>query len=273
MSGSVEWVNQAVGHAVGEELTRREAEMVTAKIKSYVGVAWVLLYEAHARKAHKALGYATWADYVAAEFEMSRSRSYQLISQAKIVLEISEAVSTDVDISEAVARDLADHVDEAKAAAVAAADALGAAADAASRAQAAKEAVEQTRFDAVQRARERREREAAEGRNADGEITAPRDEPREDREVSDGEGIPDAEGVGDAVPAPTPSDPDAKNRAVIDAALASLANARRDLDAARVSSAATTEQRVRINAAVDLTRHWCDDIEAALSEKPNLKAV
>lgn len=118
------WLDQAVGHHVEGDLTAAEAGALTAKIKSYVGVTWVLIAEAHARRAHKALGYATWADYVEAEFDISRSRSYQLISQARVVLEISEAVSTTVDISEREARDLEPMLAEAKQAAVEAAEAL-----------------------------------------------------------------------------------------------------------------------------------------------------
>lgn len=117
---------------------------------------------------------------------------------------------------------------------------------------------------AVAAARERREREAAEaaalaaeGMNPDGEITAPRQD----------------EGAGSTTPDPAPSDPDAKNRAVIDSALVALNNVRRDLAAERVRTAATPEQRDRIDIALDLTRRWCDDVEIALSEKPNLKAV
>lgn len=135
------WVEKVVGHAVGDELTKLEAEQVTAKIKAYAKVAWLLLFEAHKRQAHKAMGYATWADYVEAEFDMSRSRSYQLISQARVVYEISEVVSTTVDINERQARDLAPHLDEAKAAAKAAVDALDDAATEAERAAAAEQAV------------------------------------------------------------------------------------------------------------------------------------
>lgn len=118
------WLDQAVGHHVEGDLDKMDALAVTAKIKAYAGVAWTLLVEAHERKAHKALGYASWAEYVEAEFDMSRSRSYQLISQARVVLEISEAVSTMVDISEREARDLAPMIEEAKAAVTAVADAL-----------------------------------------------------------------------------------------------------------------------------------------------------
>lgn len=147
------WLDQAVGHHVEGNLTADEAALLTAKIKSYVGVTWVLIAEAHARRAHKALGYPTWADYVEAEFDISRSRSYQLISQARVVLEISEAVSTDVDISEAMARDLHPVLDEAKAAAVDAAEALPEGATDEDKSAAVTEALDRLRASAVEATR------------------------------------------------------------------------------------------------------------------------
>lgn len=293
---AVEWVNQAVGHQVGEELNRLEAEMVTAKIKSYVGVAWVLLYEAHARKAHRAMGYSSWAEYVEAEFDMGKSHSYRLISQAKIVLEISEAVSPmgdTIDISERTARDLTDHdaVDAAKAAVVDAVSTLVDTATDAQRAEAAKAAVEKVRYDAVERARERRAAEAAAaeaerlaaemaGQNEDGEVFTPGSEPREDEGGSDDAGASAGEG-GEGEPrvptsppsAPVPSDAAAKWRSVIDSALVSAGSVRRDLDPERITEFASAEQRNRIASNVLAFREWCDAIDEALQARPNLKAV
>lgn len=102
------WLRDQLGHPVGVVLTKVEAMEVTAKIQAYAGVAWILLYEAHRRQAHKALGYATWAEYVETEFDMSRGYSYRLISQARVVIEISEAagVSPMGDITERQARDI-----------------------------------------------------------------------------------------------------------------------------------------------------------------------
>lgn len=139
------WLDGAVGHHVEGDLNYGDAEVLTAKIKAYAGATWVLLYAAHERKAHKALGYDTWEDYVRTEFDMSRSRSYQLISQARVVLEISAAVSTDVDISEAEARDLAPVLDEAKDAVAKAVQSLPDDATEEQRHTAARGAVEQVR--------------------------------------------------------------------------------------------------------------------------------
>jgi hypothetical protein len=54
------------------------------------------------------LGYSTWEAYVRTEFDMSRSRSYQILDHAKVTKELVSAsgVSTSVDISEAAAREL-----------------------------------------------------------------------------------------------------------------------------------------------------------------------
>lgn len=150
------WLRDALGHEPGDTLSKADAHEVTAKIKAYAGVAWLLLLEAHKRQAHKAMGYPTWADYVSAEFDMSKSRSYQLISQAKVILELTEAVSTDVDvstmvdISEREARDLAPVVHEAKAAVVEAVEALPADAPAEDKADAVRDALDRLRATAVE---------------------------------------------------------------------------------------------------------------------------
>ena len=93
-------------------LTADEASVLTAKIKGYVTQAWSMLAEAHDRLAHIALGYSTWEEYVHAEFDLSRSRSYQILDQATVIRAI-ESVSTSVDtetvaevVTEAVARDI-----------------------------------------------------------------------------------------------------------------------------------------------------------------------
>lgn len=88
MSASL-WLDQAVGHHVEGDLDATEAAALTAKIKAYVGVTWLLLNEAHERRADKALGYASWAEYVEAEFDMSRSYAYRLIAHAKAVYELA----------------------------------------------------------------------------------------------------------------------------------------------------------------------------------------
>jgi hypothetical protein len=81
------------------------ARELTDRIKASADQLWVLLLEAHERRAWVALGYASWAAYVRAEFHISRSRSYQLLDQGRVIRAL-QSVSTSVDISEAQARDL-----------------------------------------------------------------------------------------------------------------------------------------------------------------------
>lgn len=94
--------------AFHEPLNADEARTLTDTIKSAAEVLWVLIARAHAGKAWTALGYSTWEDYVKAEFDISRSRSYQLLDQGRVIREIEAAVpeGTEVHLSEAAARDL-----------------------------------------------------------------------------------------------------------------------------------------------------------------------
>ena len=83
-----------------------EARALTDDIKNHATAVWTLLTRAHQGRAWKSLGYETWAEYVGTEFDLSRGRSYQIIDQARVIFAIEEAVSTKVDISERVAREI-----------------------------------------------------------------------------------------------------------------------------------------------------------------------
>lgn len=89
-------------------LSTDEARELTEHIRSAADMLYVLINRAHAGRAWEALGYGTFADYVKAEFDISRSRAYQLINQANVVAAIEAASpdGTNVHISEATARDL-----------------------------------------------------------------------------------------------------------------------------------------------------------------------
>lgn len=84
------------------DLTPDEAQVLTAKIKAHVTQAWLLITEAHDRRAYKALGYVTFAAYVEAEFDMKRAHAYRLINQGRVIAELAQAagVSPDGDIAE-----------------------------------------------------------------------------------------------------------------------------------------------------------------------------
>lgn len=87
-------------------MNEAEAKEITEAIKSAATATYILLSQAHAQKAHKALGYSTWADYVKTEFEMSSQRSYQLMDLSRTIKEIEKAAGTEVRLTEAQARDI-----------------------------------------------------------------------------------------------------------------------------------------------------------------------
>lgn len=96
------------------ELNYEEAKELTDHIRATADMMYVLISRAHAGKAWKALGYESFKEYVKEEFNISRSRAYQLLDQARVVEEITAAVpeGTEVRITEADARDLKSTLDE-----------------------------------------------------------------------------------------------------------------------------------------------------------------
>lgn len=98
-------VDSTTGEVVAA-CTPEEARSLTDSIRDAAEQVWSLLLEAHDRQAYAALGYATWADYVRDEFDMSRSRSYQMLDQGRVIRAIEHVASTSVDITEAAARDI-----------------------------------------------------------------------------------------------------------------------------------------------------------------------
>lgn len=90
------------------EMNAEEAEEITEAIRSSVTATYILIARAHSQKAHIALGYNTWEEYVNEEFDISASRSYQLLNMNKVVEEIEEVTpeGTEVKLTEAQARDI-----------------------------------------------------------------------------------------------------------------------------------------------------------------------
>jgi hypothetical protein len=72
-------------------LNAEEARLLTTEIQRTTVRLWLLVSEAHDRSAHFALGYDSWDDYVRAEFQMSPSRSYQLIDTGHVMRELAVA--------------------------------------------------------------------------------------------------------------------------------------------------------------------------------------
>lgn len=100
--------------AIRSVMTKEKARDLTNRIRKAVDNLWELLIEAHETKAWKMLGYDTWAEYVNAEFSMSRARSYQIIDQGRVIQALREAAcdlstngrQNEADVSERDARDL-----------------------------------------------------------------------------------------------------------------------------------------------------------------------
>lgn len=96
----------------GVALSGNEAKELTDEITAYMRRASEKIHElvarAHAGKAHLALGYATWGEYVTGELDMSVSRSYQLINMDRVIRAFEGALpdGASVELTEAVARDV-----------------------------------------------------------------------------------------------------------------------------------------------------------------------
>lgn len=86
-------------------LNEQEARDLTDRIKNDLTSVCLLVVAAHDGRAWIPLGYGTWEAYVRAEFGLSRSRSYELVTQGRVVRTIQAAagMSGMPDISSRVA--------------------------------------------------------------------------------------------------------------------------------------------------------------------------
>jgi hypothetical protein len=71
-----------------------EARILTNTIRAQFDRCWLLLVEAHERRVWKALGYKSWTAYARIELELSRSRSYELLSYCRITRELMTVAGT-----------------------------------------------------------------------------------------------------------------------------------------------------------------------------------
>lgn len=92
----------------GGVLGVEDARQLTDTIRNAAEMLWMLILRAHQGRAWEALGYDTWEGYVRAEFDMSRSRSYQILDQGRVIQAIEGVMpeGARVELSEAAARDL-----------------------------------------------------------------------------------------------------------------------------------------------------------------------
>jgi hypothetical protein len=78
-------------------MSASEARDVTTRIRNGCNDLCLLVLRAHDERAWAALGYRSWNRYVRAEFELSRSRSYELLDQGLVRRALQVATdSTDV---------------------------------------------------------------------------------------------------------------------------------------------------------------------------------
>lgn len=95
-------------------LQEQEARLLTERIRVATQHVCLLLLEAHSLKAWHALGYGTWDQYVHREFGLSRSRSYELLDQGRVIKTLQAAADlTEVpDVSAYVAGQIKPHLGE-----------------------------------------------------------------------------------------------------------------------------------------------------------------
>ena len=248
---------------VGTPLTTDQARELTEAIRSTSEVLYVLLSRAHTGKAWAALGYGSFGDYVRDEFDMSRSRAYQIIDQSRVIAAIEAAAPDGTDlpvISEAAARDLKTIIGEVVPEIEARTEGL----HAHEAGQVVEEIVEEYR----DKARDQKEERALE---------------REERDEDDAErrGFSDTSGGGSYLPPPPPpafdddDDDDDFDPALIrrnvQAAydLYSALSALKSMpDIESVINTIPPERRVQINDAVKVSTEWLAEFQAAWFAQP-----
>jgi hypothetical protein len=74
------------------------ARALTDRIRESAENLWSLLLEAHQGCAWQALGYDSWAGYVAGEFDFGRQHSYKLLDQGRVIRALGEAAGVEPSI-------------------------------------------------------------------------------------------------------------------------------------------------------------------------------
>jgi DNA N-6-adenine-methyltransferase (Dam) len=98
-------------------LSKDDARSLTDEVKADAAALWTKLLALYEGQAHVALGYSSWSDYCAAEFDMGKSHAYRLLDAGRVVA-VLEAHSPNggTPASERVARELIPLLDEDEAA-------------------------------------------------------------------------------------------------------------------------------------------------------------
>jgi hypothetical protein len=74
-----------------EPLDEARARELTERIRSTTRQVCILLFEAHERRAWLLLAYRSWEQYIHTEFGFSRSRSYELVDQGRVIQAVRAA--------------------------------------------------------------------------------------------------------------------------------------------------------------------------------------
>jgi hypothetical protein len=88
---------------------RAEARRLTEEVKVDAAALWRKLHQLYEGKAHLALGYSSWQDYCAEEFDFGKSTAYRLLDAGRVVAALETAVPQTgewLPSTEAVAREL-----------------------------------------------------------------------------------------------------------------------------------------------------------------------
>jgi hypothetical protein len=88
-------------------LTTGQARALTDEVRADAAALWTKLWALYKGDAHISLGYSSWAEYCAEEFDFSKSRAYQLLDAGRVIEQIIDSTIVDRPGSEAVARELA----------------------------------------------------------------------------------------------------------------------------------------------------------------------
>jgi hypothetical protein len=82
---------EEVRQAEPKVMSEAAARKLTERIRRSIDGLHAMMLQAYESQAHIALGYERWEDYVKGEFSMTRSESYRLINQGRVIKAISTA--------------------------------------------------------------------------------------------------------------------------------------------------------------------------------------
>jgi hypothetical protein len=94
-------------------VTEHAARVLTDEVKADASALWVRFLDLHDAGVHAALGYSSWSDYCAAEFDMSKPMAYRVINAGRVVASLSEFPNGNSALTESHARQLVPLVEDA----------------------------------------------------------------------------------------------------------------------------------------------------------------